>query len=473
MEASATAPFLALDSGALFFKGGSMPPVIEKQAEVTAAGIVEAYNRMGYTAVGVAAQDLAAGLPFLLNLQKQADFALVSSNLVRRSNGRHVFAGQIIQDIGAIKVGIIGITDPAAASLLNPQDDAMILSWESVLPELVAELGSRCDMVILLSNLPFSANKMIAEKLDGIHLILQTGTNMANMQPQQIANTIITQTEKQGKYLGTLSVVWQQTKRWGEDKQKLLTAKKTALDRLHWQISRYRKKGDPEQIFRDQPARLAAYKNLQNRYKTALQEIRSLEEAIAREKLHGPSASTYKSYFYAMEASTPDDPAVSAMVEKIIDKVNAIGREAAQQRKKTKSDEPVLLSGSAVPYIGWLKCAQCHGPQAERFKKTRHARAYQTLVKNRQQFNADCIACHVTGIISGADPNAFALPESLQLVGCEVCHGPGGKHATDPSVWPLARIPAESVCLRCHVQEHDDNFHYQEDLQKLACSPAH
>ena len=64
--------------------------------------------------------------------------------------------------------------------------------------------------------------------------------------------------------------------------------------------------------------------------------------------------------------------------------------------------------------------------------------------------------------------------EGLQNVGCEVCHGPGSAHAERPETTPPVRgrqVP-ESVCVRCHNEEHSDRFDYRSYLARLR-APGH
>ena len=134
------------------------------------------------------------------------------------------------------------------------------------------------------------------------------------------------------------------------------------------------------------------------------------------------------------------------------------------------------MSLEKLVFAGWQVCAQCHEPQTDFWEKTDHSSAYQTLVEQEQQFNLDCLPCHVTAEydttkISDDDSVLLSLPSALQQVGCEVCHGPGKTHAAsqDPSL--ISRKPAASICLRCHTPERDEEFNYENNLERIA-SPA-
>jgi hypothetical protein len=58
-------PYMTLDGGNLLFKRDRLSTALLQQAKITAEGITDSYNLMGYDAVAVGRNDLAAGLLFL------------------------------------------------------------------------------------------------------------------------------------------------------------------------------------------------------------------------------------------------------------------------------------------------------------------------------------------------------------------------------------------------------------------------
>lgn len=421
---------------------------------------------MTYNAVGIASQDLAAGLDFFNQITQQSRFPWLSANLVRKSSGQPIFAPSIIKKTGDITVGVIGITDPNASSLLTKENDAMILPWQEVLAKQAKDIANKCDLLILLSNQTFSENQKIAEKVPQIHLIIQSGTSPTNLPPQKTNNTLIMQTEKQGKHLGELQVNWHKSGIWGSDKVKLLQQKRSMEDSLSWRLKRYRKKGDPKKIFLSNPDKLNAYHNLVKKHEQLTDEIKIIEEEIKQEKRQGVTASTYSNRFYAMETSLPDDQEVAAIVTETAEEVNLIGMKIAKRKKPADSSDQ---GHTPLNFVGTDTCVSCHAEQKNIWKTTRHAKAYKTLVDRNQQFNLDCIPCHVTGVITGEEPFALSLEPNMQKVGCEACHGPGKQHINNPEQWPLPQKPQAEICLRCHTPDQDDSFDYEKDIQRLGC----
>lgn len=137
-------------------------------------------------------------------------------------------------------------------------------------------------------------------------------------------------------------------------------------------------------------------------------------------------------------------------------------------------------------FVGSKKCESCHEGTYKAWKKTGHAKAFESLVGARvpRQFDPECISCHVVGW----HPNKYFPYESgfwsleatphLKGVGCENCHGPGEKHIAAENGGDLAlqeklqkemtvtveqaREPATSSCLNCHDLDNSPDFDFEE-----------
>jgi hypothetical protein len=126
-------------------------------------------------------------------------------------------------------------------------------------------------------------------------------------------------------------------------------------------------------------------------------------------------------------------------------------------------------------YVGIEQCAACHDAEQTHWKDTRHAGAYETLVKANKQFDLSCVGCHVTGFREPGGSEVVELA-GLQDVQCEVCHGPGSVHTKTPEKagkpFGIRRDAAAEVCLGCHTPEHSDTFQYEAYLRDIL-GPEH
>lgn len=121
-----------------------------------------------------------------------------------------------------------------------------------------------------------------------------------------------------------------------------------------------------------------------------------------------------------------------------------------------------LLPRSPLPkgdsYAGSASCGPCHAEAHRVWAASGHARAMATLKKVGQDRDPECVPCHVVG---AAHEGGYVDKKAVGLahVGCENCHGPGRRHADDPTVKP-ARGGADS-CAPCHVPNHSPGFRYE------------
>lgn len=447
-------PALIVDGGNLLFKESNISATQKEQVSITAKGIVKSYNAMGYHAVGVAAQDMALGLDFLKAIAKDTSSPWLSANLYDKSASTPIFSPTTTVEIGHLRIGLIGLTGKADA-FLKEEDGAEVKPWQEVLPNIVTDLSTKTDMLVLLSNLTNAENKEIA-KLYEIHIIVQAGVSTENMTPSPTFNTLICQTGKQGKQIGIMKISWQASKLWGEKTAEKLTSTRQHLDRLEWQLSKYSKYGNPIEELKNNPPKLRAYQNLITQQGKLNQDIERLTEELSRQEEVDNVPATFTNQFIAMKTSLPNDSKVQAIVEEINEEINNAGK-----KKST------VTNSIASSYSGWNTCKNCHEKIFNSWSQTPHADAYSTLVNKRQQFNLDCLPCHVTGITDKNADLALTLPKYLRDVGCESCHGAAKQHAGAPDKFKPIKTPEAVICLQCHTEEHDDSFDYQGDKQKV------
>lgn len=416
---------------------------------LTARAIVKAYNLMGCQAVGVSKYDLAAGLDFLRQISGQSKFSWLSANLIGKKNHRPIFKSKILLRVDNLKIGVTALTGPGAAKLLNNQ--ALLLAWQDTLPAVIKDLKSKTDMIILLSSLPPSANKEIARRYRNINILIQAAQGGTNIYPQPLHNTLICQTNRQGKTIGIMDINWQKSRKWGIDRAGLLHKDLNTLDRLDWRLAKY---NEPEKELKKFPAKLQIWRNLQAQRNKIQTEINRLRADIKNRRQDSPP-STFKNHFITMEADLPDDPRISRIVHNLNKEINRLGRIRAGRIKPAAENN----------YIGWRRCGKCHQAELESWQRTRHARAYETLVEKNRQYDLGCLFCHVTGIDRRHKPAALSVSADLREVGCESCHGPGRAHAAEPEKNKTRQRPAEKICLSCHTPIHDSSFNYDIDIK--------
>ncbi|MCL7488558.1 MAG: hypothetical protein M8357_10345 [Desulfobulbaceae bacterium] len=457
---------LVLDAGAMLFAQPVLAPSLVTARTVQAGGIIEAMAEMGYDAFGLAPQDLVAGIPFLLQQPEDLQLPWLSMNLVQPDSEQPLFAPYIIKNAGDLSIGILGLTG-RSQDVSGQQDHSghRFLPWEKTLGDTLARIRDQTDMVILLSSLPEQTNREIAQRFDDIHLLIQSGQSAAHKTPQLFGNTLITQIGSRGKHIGRLDIDWKPSRTWKQSAQSGIKPIKDRLDRINWQIGRLIKRygSDPG----EQNAQYQQLLEEKNRLTAELAEIE------ARRQGEEEQLATYRSSYISLPVSLPEDQEVREIIHRTKLAVNKINRSTLgdlQQRRSQVNQQ--AFSNLA----GWQVCQSCHKPQTEFWQQTAHAKAWQTLVRENQQFNPECLICHVTlptyDQDSVIDQNLLAgLKEEYKTIGCEACHGPARDHSLQPDRFRPAQ-PDEQTCLMCHTPERDDNFIYSEKLNKIRCPAA-
>ncbi len=132
---------------------------------------------------------------------------------------------------------------------------------------------------------------------------------------------------------------------------------------------------------------------------------------------------------------------------------------------------PALAAGgkdvkTTPRYVGSRSCRPCHPREYTSFiryaKKSTSYRSIERLQKGLTPEDIrKCYGCHTTGY---GKPGGFVsvdkTPE-LKNAGCEVCHGPGGRHIRTGSPGDIKRKPTRKDCEVCHTSERVRAFRYR------------
>ena len=139
--------------------------------------------------------------------------------------------------------------------------------------------------------------------------------------------------------------------------------------------------------------------------------------------------------------------------------------------KSLKEHADELFTGEQKPpssggsYAGSAQCVGCHPSQAQQWNTTGHEQAFSSLIIKNQDYNPECVICHVTGF---GYTGGFKRPDQSQdraNVQCEMCHGAGAEHAVQPASG-YGKISA-LICINCHTSDKSPNFDYATYYPKI------
>ena len=168
------------------------------------------------------------------------------------------------------------------------------------------------------------------------------------------------------------------------------------------------------------------------------------------------SAENQINRYVALDSTIPDDPSaldvVTAAHTEFTKEQSDNATAAASLRPST------LIGGGESPYVGVETCAGCHEKENEVWVNSRHGHAMATLEKKNQQFDNECVGCHVVGFQKGGFQSLYTTPQFAN-VQCEECHGPGRAHASNPGKgYGFMATPVG--CTQCHKEPNDPHFDF-------------
>jgi len=161
----------------------------------------------------------------------------------------------------------------------------------------------------------------------------------------------------------------------------------------------------------------------------------------------------------ALDRTVPGDPLLIETYARYLERVAQMEKELAEKKEEEISDQfpPVLRAKD---------CQHCHADIYNKWAKTPHAHAIDSLIEKNEHHNPECIVCHVTSYLTGGFISWEKTPEYAG-VQCTQCHGrmeghieshSGTSHKGDAP--PQAQ---QTTCLKCHTPDQDDDFDFERD----------
>ena len=284
--------------------------------------------------------------------------------------------------------------------------------WRKALKEQIAILTKDCSLLIVLSNLPLADNDEIIRDFPQVNILITANRELGDQPAKLVNQTITGQTMNQGKSLGALDLEVVPGKGWRNS-------------------------------------------NGSNNNSTE----------------NDVQYSSFTSSLIALTKNLDEDDEIAGRVAMVKEEILQYNQQASSALAQ---DQTAANREKAEQLAGSRRCQECHASQSQFWQTTAHAHSYQVLAHQRQNFNLDCLPCHVTqtDLPTAVTPKPaalFNLPSDLQRVGCEVCHGPALAHANAPSQVKPRRLVTEAVCRSCHTDDHDLLFDYQKKLVKVSC----
>ncbi|MBE7559711.1 hypothetical protein HS125_12500 [bacterium] len=172
----------------------------------------------------------------------------------------------------------------------------------------------------------------------------------------------------------------------------------------------------------------------------------------------------------SVSEGVPKDPVVQRRLEqfyqRIVDQYGPSSPKPLAGFKEEKDEKNF--------YVGATFCKDCHKPEYAQWETTTHSIAYNLLYGPNRHYAPDVFAYYVTGWGAPTGFHRVDPTHPLAHVGCETCHGPGGRHLESEKKEDIRGKVGKDVCLACHVPAWDPHFEreYDQKLKAVLHRPA-
>jgi 2',3'-cyclic-nucleotide 2'-phosphodiesterase (5'-nucleotidase family) len=209
-------PVLLLDAG---------NALIGQDLSVKSKGMVtvDAMNAMGYDAMAIGSLDLEEGLEAFLNAMMEAHFAAVACNVIRIASGKLLLQPYTIIQRNGARFGVLGVSSPELSAAADANGQLGVLDAAESMRKYLPEVRKQSDVVIVLSQLGLEGNKVLAEAVTGLDIIVSGGTSELLESPVQVGDTLVVQAGYNGEWLGRLDARLEASGKLTEPKVQIIT----------------------------------------------------------------------------------------------------------------------------------------------------------------------------------------------------------------------------------------------------------
>lgn len=446
-----------LAAGPMFFMDVTVDPKQAVQNRFKAEALAASLKDVGLKAWAPGANDWAEGAGKLKELAEQAGAAVLAANL--SGPGAPVVATRVFE-LGGVKVGVAGVSEPAVKGKLPEgvvSTDAKLAAERA--KAALEQQGAKVR--VLLAALPRGQALRLAESVPGFQLVVvgkpfdQGESNDPPTAPELIGKTLVVETPNHLQSLAVVDLfVRDDSYDFADGSGIVEIEERKSLENRIAELKRRVAAGTAAK-----QEDLAARKS----------ELARLEAELARKT--GSRVPERGSFFTYEDVEVREqlgsDPGVAKRLSEFYRRVNDHNRVAFRYWVP----EPPAEDRSG--YVGIERCTTCHQEERSFWDTTPHSKAYATLVRQHKEFNLECVSCHVTGY---AKPGGSTVTHvsGLTDVQCEVCHGPGSRHSSNPADPSLIlKTPSKNTCVECHHPPHVKADWSVDESWKKIIGPGH
>jgi 5'-nucleotidase/UDP-sugar diphosphatase len=166
--------------------------------------VIELMNAMCFDAMVLGNHEFDFGQEALKRRISEATFPVLGANV----EGLEHLKPFVILERGGVRVGVIGIVTEETPVATHPRNVSGLrfLPLAAAVEKYVKELKNRADIIVVLSHIGHGADRLLAEKVKGIDVIVGGHTHTKVLSPVRIGSTLVVQAWEHGKTLGVLDL---------------------------------------------------------------------------------------------------------------------------------------------------------------------------------------------------------------------------------------------------------------------------
>ncbi len=165
---------------------------------------IELMNAMQFDAMVLGNHEFDFGQEVLKKKISEAKFPVLGANV----EGVRGLKPLVIKELQGLRIGIIGIVTEETPIATHPRNVSGLrfLSSVETVEKYIRELQNKVDVIVVLSHIGHAADRLLAEKVKGIDVIVGGHSHTKVEKPVRIGNTLVVQAWEHGKALGVLDL---------------------------------------------------------------------------------------------------------------------------------------------------------------------------------------------------------------------------------------------------------------------------
>ena len=170
--------------------------------------IFEVLNEVGYDASVLGNHEFDHGYKQMLKFKEIAIYPLLAANAFAPDGSLLADAPSLITTVNGIKVGIIGLITEQTPSMIIPAGNEGIsfAPAKEILQGMVAAIRPQVDLLILVSHVGHREEKVLAQEVQGIDVIIGGHSHTEVQEPIKVGNTYVAQAGDYGEFVGKIEL---------------------------------------------------------------------------------------------------------------------------------------------------------------------------------------------------------------------------------------------------------------------------